>query len=115
MNGGDRVASDSLKRLYDQSLDKQADIARGTLSNQIDCVTQESSESPTVDQVTTEILSGPECFVSLMRDCRCVPSVHGYMYRREWLNACHLRFDENSIDPDELWVQSSLCSANWNT
>lgn len=112
MNGCDSIASDSLRRLYDRAVDQQTDIVHGTLSNQMDYGTQESSESPTVDQVITEISSGPECFVSLMRDCRYVPSVHGYMYRREWLNARHLRFDENSIDPDELWVQSSLCRAN---
>ena len=55
-----------------------------------------------------KLLPGIEGFSDLVRAFTYVPFAYGYMYRREWLERCHLKFDENSVHADESWVQSTF-------
>lgn len=108
MDPDDSIAPESMGTLYRSATQTQPDIITGKL---MDLATGRIL-SMVPNTLRNSIVSGPEGFISLMKLHRYTPKGKGYMFKRDFLNRCNLRFDENTLNPEELWTQSAFCAAD---
>lgn len=104
VSGDDTISHESLQKLYDIARRTRAEMIRGQVINR-----QTSHSVGAVPQhLMNKVLCGMEGFSGLVQAFTYVPLVYGYMYLRDWLWVCHLKFDETSVHADESWVQSTF-------
>lgn len=93
VDGDDTLSSEALERLYHRATSTQADILLGTLLRcypNDDCLRM-GDKSVVFTQADT-VLSGTECFTSMMNTGCYVPMVCGNLYRTAFVQSSDLHF-----------------------
>lgn len=111
IDSDDWVEPGALTRLYACATLGQADMVMGRMLSYSASRTYAIVES-LPDSLADRVASGPECFIALMEAQVYYPMACSYIYRREWIEQCGLRFDQGIIHEDELWTQMALCYAS---
>lgn len=59
----------------------------------------------------SRVLRGGECLAEMIKEKVYTPSPYGHLFRKDWLSANSLRFEEELPYPEELWMQEAFCWA----
>jgi len=110
LDSDDWIKDNSLDYIYAEASKYQSDVVMG---NSIYCYADEQVANPfgkIAENIIGIPLTGKQCFIELMKTSSYVPMVCNYIYKREFLQRRHFRF-ENIIHEDELWTPVVLSSA----
>lgn len=102
----DTLEKGSVGPLLKLAIRHDLDVIGGAVLGNSDVKVQFLSEG-----ILGKVLTGPECFISLIQSKTYSPLIYGYMYKNCWLLRQQLYFDEDYPDSDEIWVQEMLCCA----
>ena len=110
VDSDDWLKPNSIDLMYNEAITHQADLVMGNL---IYCYPDGTEGSP-FNKVPATIkhtpISGKQCFIDLMENRSYPPMVCNYIYKRSFIEAHSLRF-ENVVHEDELWTPIAFCLA----
>lgn len=108
MDCHDRIVPESIEKLFLLARQTGADMLRGGLVCDRD-------DEPRIEIYAGlpggSILTGTDSLISLLEQNAYYPTAYGYMYKREWVRT-NLRFDENLVYPEEIWLIEAYLRAN---
>lgn len=110
LDSDDWIADDTLERLYTTALTHQPDVVLGNILYCYETGEKINQFSAIPAAIKNKVLSGKECFCTLIKHQVLAPMVVTYFYRRQWVQEKQLRF-EPVLHEDELWTPVALCSA----
>lgn len=102
----DTLKKGAVGQLYKMAVFHNLDVMGGAVLGPDDVGLQSLPEG-----VLGEVLTGPEYFISSVKNKTYSPLIYGYMYKTCWLMEQQLYFEEDYPDSDEIWVQEMLCCA----
>lgn len=109
VDSDDWLKIDSLLFLYQEAIKYQVEIATGNMwevkNNTIEPYRWISNE------LNNKLISGKEYFVWLVQQNIFSSVVVRNIYKKEYLDRIQVRFEEDIIHEDELWLPVILCSA----
>ncbi len=111
IDSDDWVSKNSLLYLFQKAKKNKADMILGNMMYCYPDGTQANIYDRVPAALKNKIMSGSECFISLMKSNTYYPMACGFIYRREWIEESHFLFEKNIIHEDELWTQVTLCLA----
>lgn len=110
IDSDDWLIGNQILEMFDIAVQKQVDMIKGNALFYFENGEITNSFSPVPKHLLGKVLNGKYCFAQLMMHNAYPPMVYNYIYRREWLLAHQLHF-EDILHEDELWTLKALCLA----
>jgi len=112
IDSDDWIELESLSKLYYQATRHRADMIMGNMIYFYHNENKHMIYEEIPLRFKNKTLRGKDFFVTLMDTGYFYPMACGYLYKRNWIEANNLRFENSIIHEDELWTQIALCKAN---
>ena len=111
VDSDDRIRENSLCELYREAVRYQADAVMVSLLQPRLDQFFDGFYKPVPEEMLSVPVSGREGFINLVKTGAYIPVVWNCLYRRQYLETIHARFEEGIMNEDELWCPAVLCQA----
>lgn len=112
IDSDDWISPDSLPKLYQIAKKNELDMILGNMTYYYSDDEQTNIFDVIPSELKNLVLSGENCFVSLMKAGSYYPMACSFICRRSWIEKHQLKFDRHIIHEDEVWTQIALCLAD---